>query len=49
MEEFRRTRERDMAEIRRFQILTEQNLAEITDKLNGPIGYRDGQEWRPGA
>jgi hypothetical protein len=26
-----------------FRIRTEQNMAEITDKLNGLIGYVDGQ------
>jgi len=31
-----------MAEILEFRRRTEQNLAEITDKLNGLIGYMDG-------
>jgi hypothetical protein len=30
-------------ELRQFQHRTEQNLAEITDKLNGLIGYVAGQ------
>lgn len=32
---------RDLAE---FRVRTEQNLAEITDKLNGLIGYVAGQK-----
>ncbi|HUA20006.1 MAG TPA: hypothetical protein VMB25_14760 [Bryobacteraceae bacterium] len=35
-----------LAEVETFQRRTEQNLAEITDKLNGLIGYVAGQ--RPG-
>ncbi|MBZ5609468.1 MAG: hypothetical protein LAP38_14500 [Acidobacteriia bacterium] len=34
-------------DLRQFQHRTEQNLAEITDKLNGLIGYVAGQ--RPGG
>ena len=30
-------------DLRQFQHRTEQNLAEITDKLNGLIGYVAGQ------
>ena len=30
-------------DLREFQIRTEQNLAEITDKLSGLIGYVQGQ------
>jgi hypothetical protein len=30
-------------DLRRFQHRTEQNLAEITDKLNGLIGYVAGE------
>jgi len=32
-----------LAEIAEYRRRTEQNLAEITDKLNGLIGYIDGQ------
>ena len=32
----------NIAEILEFRRRTEQNLAEITDKLNGLIGYMDG-------
>jgi hypothetical protein len=42
---------RDLVEFRvqseNFRLRTEQNLAEITDKLNGLIGYVEGQ--RPGG
>ncbi len=41
---------RDLVQFRvqseKFRLRTEQNLAEITDKLNGLIGYVAGQ--RPG-
>jgi hypothetical protein len=30
-------------DLRQFQLRTEQNLAEITDKLNGLIGYIEGR------
>jgi hypothetical protein len=30
-------------EAARFRVRTDQNLAEITDKLNGLIGYLDGR------
>lgn len=33
-----------LEEMRGFQKRTEQNLAEITDKLNGLIGYMDGMK-----
>ncbi len=40
--------EEEIAEHRRasakYQQRTDQNLAEITDKLNGLIGYKDGQK-----
>jgi hypothetical protein len=36
------------AESAKYQRRTEQNLAEITDKLNGLIGYMDGQHRPPG-
>lgn len=32
------------AEAAEFRRRTDQNLAEITDKLNGLIGYMDGQD-----
>jgi K+/H+ antiporter YhaU regulatory subunit KhtT len=32
----------NIAELLEFRRRTEQNLAEITDKLNGLIGYMDG-------
>jgi K+/H+ antiporter YhaU regulatory subunit KhtT len=32
----------NIAELLEFRRRTEQNLAEITDKLNGLIGYTDG-------
>jgi hypothetical protein len=35
-----------LGEVETFRRRTEQNLAQITDKLNGLIGYVDGQ--RPG-
>ena len=35
-------------EIEEFRHRTEQNLAEITDKLNGLIGYIEGQHPRGG-
>jgi 23S rRNA maturation mini-RNase III len=35
------------AESAKYQRRTEQNLAEITDKLNGLIGYMDGQHRPP--
>ena len=42
---------RDLVQFRvqseKFRLRTEQNLAEITDKLNGLIGYVAGQ--RPGG
>ena len=42
---------RDLVQFRvqseKFRLRTEQNLAEITDKLNGLIGYVAGQ--RPGC
>ena len=40
--EARSRHEQDMAEIRELQKRTELNLAEITGKLNGLIGYMDG-------
>jgi hypothetical protein len=35
------------AESAEFRRRTEQNLAEITDKLNGLIGYMDGMQRPP--
>ena len=34
----------EIAELAEFRRRTEQNLAEITDKLNGLIGYIDNQK-----
>jgi hypothetical protein len=34
---------RELAELREFRLRTDRNLAEITDKLNGLIGYIDNQ------
>jgi hypothetical protein len=47
---FRLRTEKEILELRkeseRFRQRTDENLAEITDKLNGLIGYIEGQ--RPG-
>jgi hypothetical protein len=42
-----RRHERAIAESEEFRRKTEQNLSEITDKLNGLIGYMDGQHRPP--
>ena len=44
--EFRIQSEKLQMQSEKFRLRTEQNLAEITDKLNGLIGYVAGQ--RPG-
>jgi hypothetical protein len=36
-----------LGEVTEFRRRTEQNLSEITDKLNGLIGYLDGQRHPP--
>jgi hypothetical protein len=36
-----------LAELHEYRRRTEQNLAEITDKLNGMIGYVDGLNHPP--
>ena len=41
--EFEEHRRRTDAEIDEYRRRTDQNLAEITDKLNGLIGYVEGQ------
>jgi len=33
-----------LKDLTEFRFRTEQNLAEMTDKLNGLIGYVDGQQ-----
>jgi hypothetical protein len=37
-----------LAKLHEFRLRTDQNLAEITDKLNGLIGYMDGLRPPPG-
>jgi len=41
-EEHQRRTERNFEKIQEYQQRTDQNLSEITDKLNGLIGYIDG-------
>ncbi len=47
MAHIEKTQSEHINDLLRFQLRTEQNLAEITDKLNGLIGYVAGQ--RPGG
>jgi len=42
-----KTQTEHLRDLVQFRIRTEQNLAEITDKLNGLIGYGAGQ--KPGG
>jgi len=46
MAHIEKTQSEHIRDLLQFQRRTEQNLAEITDKLNGLIGYVAGQ--RPG-
>jgi hypothetical protein len=43
-EKFRAESERFRAESEKFRAKTDENLSEITDKLNGLIGYVSGQK-----
>ena len=43
MAHMEKTQTDHLRDLREFQRRTEQNLAEITDKLNGLIGYVAGQ------
>ncbi len=47
MAHIEKTQSEHIRDLLQFQHRTEQNLAEITDKLNGLIGYVAGQ--RPGG
>jgi hypothetical protein len=44
MAHIEKTQSEHIKELVQFRIRTEQNLAEITDKLNGLIGYVSGQK-----
>jgi len=47
MAHIEKTQSEHLRDLVQFRIRTEQNLAEITDKLNGLIGYVAGQ--KPGG